>query len=77
MAGKQGNTKRYGRNRTKCAKYYNEQRLGKNKLVRFIKSNIGKDWPQTKIDKAISDFKDLHYQKHTKHNLSSAQQTNL
>jgi len=67
MAGKQGNTKRYGKNSAKCARYFNEQRLGKNKLVRFIRSNVGKEW----IDKAISDFKDLHYQKHQKHNLSS------
>ena len=77
MAGKQGNTKRYGRNKTKCTRYHSEGRLGKNKLVRFIKNNIGKDWPQTQIDKAISGFKDLHYQKLQKHNLSSVQKTEL
>ena len=72
MAGKQGNTKRYGKNSAKCARYFNELRLGKNKLVRFIKNNIGKDWPQTQKDKAISEFKDLHYEKHQKHNLSAS-----
>jgi len=77
MAGKQGNTKRYGRNKVSCGRYYSEGRLGKNKLTRFIKNNIGKDWPQTQIDKAISEFKDLHYQKHQKHNLSSVQKTEL
>ena len=77
MAGKQGNTKRYGRNKVSCGRYYSEGRLGKNKLTRFIKNNIGKKWPQTQIDKAISGFKDLHYQKHQKHNLSSVQKTEL
>jgi len=77
MAGKQGGSKRFGKNKVKCTRYYNEGRLGKNKLTRFIKNNIGKKWPQTQIDKAISEFKDLHYQKHQKHNLSSVQKTEL
>ncbi len=66
---KQGKTKRYGRNKVKCARYFSEGRLGKNKLVRFVNNNIGKDWPQIKIDKAISDFKELHYKKHQNHTL--------
>ena len=70
MAGKQGKTKRYGRNKIKCAKYYNELRLGKNKLARFIKNNVGKTWTEEHKNKAISEFKDLHYKKHQAHNLA-------
>lgn len=65
----QGKHKRYGRNKLKCAKYFHENRLSKHKLVRFIKHNIGKDWPGTKREKAISDFKILHFEKHQKHQL--------
>lgn len=70
MAGKQGNTKRYSRNKVKCARYYNERRLGKNKLRRFKANNIGKDWPENKVASAISDFMNLHNEKHTKHSLA-------
>lgn len=66
---KQGKHKRYGRNKAKCARYFNEQRLGKHKLVRFKRNNIGKDWPETKIKKAVSDFMNLHYNKHQAHTL--------
>ena len=62
-----GKIKRYGKNKVKCTRYFSEGRLAKNKLTRFIKNNIGKDWSETKVAKAISDFKDLHYQKHQKH----------
>jgi len=71
MAGKQsGGNKRYGKNKIRCAKYFNELRLGKNKLVRFIKNNVGKDWTDAQREKAVNDFKDLHYKKHMAHNLS-------
>ena len=71
MAGIQsGGNKRYGKNRIKCTKYFNELRLGKNKLVRFIKNNVGKDWPEEQKSKAINDFKDLHYKKHQEHVLA-------
>ena len=37
-----GKTKRYGKNKVKCAKYFNENRLMKNKLRKFKKYTIGK-----------------------------------
>ena len=67
---KQGKNKRYGRNKVKCTKYFNELRLGKNKLARFIKNNVGKDWTDEQKNQAISNFKDLHYKKHLAHNLA-------
>jgi len=70
MAGKQGATKRYGRNKVKCAKYYHEGRLLKNKLARFIKNNIGNDWTEDQKNKAISAFKELHFAKHSAHVLA-------
>ena len=70
MAGKQSSGKRIGKNKIKCTRYFNELRLGKNKLVRFIKNNVGKDWPEEQKSKAINDFKDLHYKKHQEHVLA-------
>lgn len=70
MAGKQGGSKRFGRNKIKCTRYYNERKLGKNKLTRFKANNIGKNWPENKVVKAISDFINLHNEKHTKHSLA-------
>ena len=59
--------KRYGNNKAKCAKYCANNTRSKNKLKRFIKSNIGKDWDESKVNKAISEFKDMQYKKHQKH----------
>jgi hypothetical protein len=69
MAG--GKQKRHGKNKAKCAKYYNEDRRTKNKLKKFIKNNIGKSWAKDKIDKAISDFKDFQYERQKKHRLTA------
>jgi len=66
---KQGKHKRYGKNKVKCLRYYNEDRRTKNKLKRFIKNNISKNWTKDKIDKAINEFKDLQYERQKKHKL--------
>jgi len=65
-----GGARKIGRNKVKCTRYFNELRLGKNKLARFIKNNVGKTWTEEQKSKAISDFKDLHYKKHQAHNLA-------
>lgn len=62
-----GSHKRYGKNKIRCAKYYAKNTRSKNKLKRFIKNNIGKEWDESKINKAISKFKDMQYEKHQKH----------
>ena len=59
--------KRYGRNKAKYAKYYSDNTRNKNKLKRFIKNNVGKDWDEGKIDKVTSEFKDMQHKKHQKH----------
>ena len=64
-----GKHKRYGKNKVKCARYYNEGRLGKNKLVRFIKNNIGKNWTEDLKNKAILEFEALHRSKHNTNEL--------
>ena len=65
-----GGARKIGRNKVKCTRYYSENRRSEHKLKRFMKNNIGKNWPQTQIDKAISKFKDMQYEKHKKHALS-------
>ena len=68
---KQGKQKRYGRNKVKCARYYNEDRRTKSKLRKFKKNNIGKDWVETKIKKAVSDFMDMQYERQKNHKLTA------
>lgn len=64
-----GGSRKKGRNKIKCARYYSEDRRTKNKLKKFKKNNIGKVWPETKKKKAISDFTDMQYEKQKKHQL--------
>ena len=70
IARKQGKKNRkYGRNKVKCAKYYNENRRTNNKLRRFKKNNISFNWPESKIKKEIDDFLALQYKRQEKHEL--------
>ena len=59
--------KRYSNHKAKYAQYYSNNTRSKNKLKRFIKNNVGKDWDEGKVNKAISKFKDMQYKKHQKH----------
>ncbi len=67
----QGSHKRYGKNKTKCAKYFNEKRLMKNKLRKFKKYTIGKFCKLSDEikEEMLRDLKDLHYKKHHNHAL--------
>jgi len=69
MMQRQGKQKRYGKNAAKCARYYNEDRRTKSKLRKFKKNNIGKNWLEAKVKKAISDFMDMQYERQKKHQL--------
>ena len=66
---KQGKDKRFGKNKVKCARYFNENRLMKNKLRKFKKYTIGKFCKLSNEvkEKMLSDLKDLHYKKHQEH----------
>ena len=68
---KQGKTKRYGKNKVKCARYFSENRLMKNKLRKFSKYTIGKFCKLSEDikEKMLADLKDLHYKKHQNHTL--------
>ncbi len=67
----QGSHKRYGKNKAKCAKYFNEKRLMKNKLRKFKKYTIGKFCKLSDEikEEMLRDLKDLHYKKHQNHAL--------
>ena len=67
-----GKIKRYGKNKVKCARYFNENRLMKNKLRKFKKYTIGKFCKLSDDikEEMLSDLRDLHYKKHQNHILS-------
>ena len=66
---KQVKYKQFGKNKVKCARYFNENRLMKNKLRKFKKYTIGKfcKLSDEVKEKMLSDLKDLHYKKHQEH----------
>ena len=67
-----GGARKIGRNKSKYAKYYSEDRRSKHKLKRFIKNNIGKLWDDKQINSAISKFKDMQYKKRNKHKVKDS-----
>ena len=62
-----GGLRKIGRNKIKCKRYFDEDRRTKNKLKKFKKNNIGKDWTEDKVIKETLKFEDIQYKRQQEH----------
>ena len=61
--GSRGKHKRYGKYKEKCLKYFSSGHYVKNKLKRWLRNNVGRDWPDEKLRKEKASFLEMIEQK--------------